>query len=56
MREEVVMVSAISRILLNLSLLFSVLIAIGMRFLNEDLYVALVAGRDILAGKQEGDG
>ncbi len=45
------MVAAISRVLLGLSLLFSVMSAVGMRFLNEDLYVALVAGRDILGGR-----
>jgi hypothetical protein len=46
-----VIVSAISRGLLALSLLFSAMIAVGMGFYNEDLYVAFCAGRDILEGR-----
>jgi hypothetical protein len=37
--------------LLSLALMISVLIAWGMRFINEDLFVALCAGRDVVAGR-----
>lgn len=44
------MAGVLTRILLVLSLAVSVLIAGGMRFLGEDLFVALCAGRDAIAG------
>lgn len=45
------MTGTVTRVLFGVALLFSVLIAFGMRFLNEDLFVALVAGRDIIEGR-----
>ncbi len=41
---------SLTRLLLAAGLVISMLIAWGMRFLNEDLYVALCSGRDTLHG------
>ncbi|MEJ2716344.1 MAG: hypothetical protein P8182_04280 [Deltaproteobacteria bacterium] len=49
-RVQTMMAGIATRILLVLSLAVSVLIAVGMRFLGEDLFVALCAGRDVIAG------
>lgn len=41
----------VPRIILFLALVLAIVIALGMRFLNEDLFVALCAGRDVVQGK-----
>src|SRR4030042_4042446 len=45
------MTRSVPRILLFLALVLALLTALGMRFLNEDLFVALCAGRDVVQGK-----
>ena len=45
------MTRSLPRIILLLALVMAVLIALAMRFLNEDLFVALCAGRDVVQGK-----
>ncbi|MEW6347706.1 MAG: hypothetical protein AB1646_01475 [Thermodesulfobacteriota bacterium] len=44
------LVRRLTILLLTMGLVISVLIAWGMRFLNEDLYVAFLSGRDTLHG------